>query len=93
MKEVVPFLTVDVIDYRSKNSNVIDKNDCHNNQENIDLLTEHKERGMLLILLIFLVLNLFSNYILYMIFLFNFECFLSIFSLSDIFCLIYRSSK
>ncbi|XP_025406020.1 DENN domain-containing protein 4C isoform X2 [Sipha flava] len=44
MKEVVPFLTVDVIDYRSKNSNVIDKNDCHNNQENIDLLTEHKER-------------------------------------------------
>jgi hypothetical protein len=46
IKEVVPFLTVDVIDYRSKNSNVTDEN-CKNDQENIDLLTEHNARGIL----------------------------------------------
>ncbi|XP_050057996.1 DENN domain-containing protein Crag isoform X2 [Aphis gossypii] len=45
IKEVVPFLTVDVIDYRSKNSNVTDEN-CKINQENIDLLTENNTRDM-----------------------------------------------
>lgn len=75
MKEVVPFLTVDVVDYRSKNSNVLDKNDCHDDQENKDLLTEHKERGMLF-LFIFLILNLFLNCILCIIYFFNFECLL-----------------
>ncbi|XP_026815579.1 DENN domain-containing protein Crag isoform X3 [Rhopalosiphum maidis] len=44
IKEVVPFLTVDVIDYRSKNSNVMDEN-CKN-RENIDLLTEHNARDL-----------------------------------------------
>ncbi|XP_050430710.1 DENN domain-containing protein Crag isoform X4 [Adelges cooleyi] len=39
-KEVVPFLTVDVIDYRSKND-VLDENDCHSNQINLDLLTKN----------------------------------------------------
>lgn len=50
IKEVVPFLSVDVIDYRyKKNSNITDENDFHNN-ENFDLLTEHKEKGILLVL-------------------------------------------
>lgn len=49
IKEVVPFLTVDVIDYRSKNSNVTDEN-CKINQENIDLLTENNTRGILWII-------------------------------------------
>lgn len=53
IKEVVPFLTVDVIDYRSKNRNIADENDCHSNQENIDLLTEHKENGILFKLYIY----------------------------------------
>ncbi|XP_022171182.1 C-myc promoter-binding protein isoform X3 [Myzus persicae] len=43
VKEVVPFLTVDVIDYRSKNSNVTDEN-VKINQENVDLLTDNSER-------------------------------------------------
>ncbi|KAL4092280.1 hypothetical protein QTP88_026805 [Uroleucon formosanum] len=43
IKEVVPFLTVDVIDYRSRNSNVTDEN-VKNNQENLDLLTENNTR-------------------------------------------------
>lgn len=45
IKEVVPFLTVDVIDYRSRNSNVTDEN-VKNNQENLDLLTENNTRGI-----------------------------------------------
>lgn len=54
VKEVVPFLTVDVIDYRSKNSNVTDEN-VKINQENVDLLTDNSERGILWILFIELV--------------------------------------
>jgi len=50
----VPFLTVDVIDYRSKNSNVTDEN-VKNNRENFDLLTENNAIGILLVLLIELV--------------------------------------
>jgi len=46
IKEVVPFLTVDVIDYRSKKSNVTDEN-VKNNRENLDLLTENNTRGIL----------------------------------------------
>lgn len=47
-------MTVDIIDYRSKNSNVADETDCHhNNQENVDLFTEHKDnKGILLIVFI-----------------------------------------
>jgi len=50
IKEVVPFLTVDVIDYRSKNSNLTDENIIHN-QENLDLLTENNARGIFCICL------------------------------------------
>ncbi|XP_025205115.1 C-myc promoter-binding protein isoform X3 [Melanaphis sacchari] len=45
IKEVVPFLTVDIIDYRSKNSNVTD--DYKNNSDNIDLLTENSARDII----------------------------------------------
>lgn len=45
-------MTVDVIDFRSKNSNITDKNNSHIKQENLDLLTDFKERGIVLIVLI-----------------------------------------
>jgi len=44
-KEVVPFLTVDVIDYRSKNSNLTDEV-VKNNRDNVDLLTETNAKGI-----------------------------------------------
>lgn len=56
IKEVVPFLTVDIIDYRSKNSVVTEETNSHDNQESIDLLTKHKEKGILIFNLILFVL-------------------------------------
>lgn len=37
---------MDVIDYRSKNNNITDENDCLINLDDLDLLTEHKQKGM-----------------------------------------------
>lgn len=48
-------MTVDIIDYRSKDSVLTEETNNHDNQENIDLLTKHNEKGILIFHYIFFV--------------------------------------